>query len=257
MSCRGSRGRRPTLTVTIFDRGRNARPAIFRLARLRGLAHGLRPLRPVANGEANGALRVHSERRSLLACRNGFRTRNVQWRRNSMRRLLFCIVFLLSSVALTVGVPIRGGAQGQPTVSIMVGGLEKIIYLPEMLTERLGYFKEAGVDVTLYNEGAGVSAEDEMLAGRVDGVVGFYDHSIDLQSKGKYVEAVIILDRVPGEALVVSNHSGITSLAGLKGKRIGVTGLGPPPTSSRRFWSRRVGAARESTRPFRWEPGTP
>src|SRR5438128_1858008 len=143
-----------------------------------------------------------------------------------MRRLLFCIVFLLSSVALTVGVPIRGDAQGQPTVSIMVGGLEKIIYLPAMLTERLGYFKEAGVDVTRCNEGAGVSAEDEMLAGRVDGVVGFYDHSIDLQSKGKYVEAVIILDRVPGEALVVSNHSGITSLAGLKGKRIGVTGLG-------------------------------
>src|SRR5437773_4407350 len=140
-------------------------PGTIRLARLRGLAHGLRPLRPVANGEANGVLRVHSERRCLLACRNGFRTRNVQWRRNSMRRLLFCIVFLLSSVALTVGVPIRGGAQGQPTVSIMVGGLEKIIYLPAMLTERLGYFKEAGVDVTLYNEGAGVSAEDEMLGG--------------------------------------------------------------------------------------------
>lgn len=27
-------------------------------------------------------------------------------------------------------------------VKIMVGGLDKVIYLPAMLTERLGYFKE-------------------------------------------------------------------------------------------------------------------
>lgn len=143
-----------------------------------------------------------------------------------MQRLALSCVVLLASLALAGGIVHPAGAQGQPKLSIMVGGLEKIIYLPAMLTQRLGYFKDAGVDVTLYNEGAGVEAEDEMLAGRVDGVVGFYDHSIDLQSKGKIVEAVIILDRVPGEALVVSNRSGITSLAGLKGKRIGVTGLG-------------------------------
>src|SRR2546425_9455445 len=143
-----------------------------------------------------------------------------------MTRLAVAGVVFLGGLVFAGGGVGSAGAQAAPKVSLMVGGLEKIIYLPAMLTERLGYFKEAGVDVTLYNEAAGVSAEDEMLAGRVDGVVGFYDHSIDLQSKGKFVQAVIILDRVPGEALVVSNRSGITSLAGLKGKRIGVTGLG-------------------------------
>ncbi len=132
----------------------------------------------------------------------------------------------MSILLLGLGSMGSAGAQAQPKVSIMVGGLEKIIYLPAMLTERLGYFKEAGVNVTLLSEGAGVEAEDELLAGRVDGVVGFYDHSIDLQSKGKIVEAVIILDRVPGEALVVSNRSNIQTLADLKGKHIGVTGLG-------------------------------
>ena len=118
------------------------------------------------------------------------------------------------------------GAQTPPRVSLMVGGLEKIIYLPAMLTERLGYFKQAGVNVTLLNEGAGVDAEDELLASRVDGVGGFYDHTIDLQSKGKFLESVVNWDRVPGEVLVVSNRSGIKSLADLKGKHIGVTGLG-------------------------------
>ncbi len=125
-----------------------------------------------------------------------------------------------------VGIGGQAGAQAPPRISIMVGGLEKIIYLPAMLTERLGYFREAGVNVTLLNEGAGVEAEDEMIAGRVDAVGGFYDHTIDLQSKGKYIESVVIWDRVPGEALVVSNRSGIRSLADLKGKHIGVTGIG-------------------------------
>lgn len=133
---------------------------------------------------------------------------------------------LLGILLLGIGTIGPVGAQAPPKISIMVGGLEKIIYLPAMLTERLGYFREAGANVTLLNEGAGVEAEDEMIAGRVDAVGGFYDHTIDLQSKGKFIEAVVIWDRVPGEVLVVSNRSGINTLADLKGKHIGVTGLG-------------------------------
>ena len=30
----------------------------------------------------------------------------------------------------------------------MVGGLDKVIYLPAMLTQRLGYFKAEGLDVS-------------------------------------------------------------------------------------------------------------
>jgi NitT/TauT family transport system substrate-binding protein len=133
---------------------------------------------------------------------------------------------VLSMLLLGIGTVGPVGAQAQPKFSVMVGGLEKIIYLPAMLTQRLGYFKDAGVNMTLFDEGAGQSAEEEMIAGKVDGVVGFYDHTIDLQAKGKILEAVVIFDRVPGEALVVSERSGIKTLADLKGKRIGVTGLG-------------------------------
>ena len=143
-----------------------------------------------------------------------------------MKRGRVWTAVLLCAFVLGLGGAGAVGAQAMPRVTIVVGGLEKIIYLPAMLTHRLGYFKEAGVDVSLLDEGAGVSAEDELIAGRLDGVVGFYDHTIDLQSKGKILEAVIILDRVPGEAMVVSNRSGIKTLADLKGKRIGVTGLG-------------------------------
>jgi NitT/TauT family transport system substrate-binding protein len=112
-------------------------------------------------------------------------------------------------------------------VTIMVGGYEKQIYLPAKLTEALGYFKDEGLDVTLLNEPAGVDAENEMLAGAVDGVVGFYDHCVDLQAKGKFVESVVQFSQAPGEVeLVSTQHPEIKSPADFKGKNLGVTGLG-------------------------------
>jgi len=47
------------------------------------------------------------------------------------------------------------------TIRIMVGGVEKQIYLPAKLAEQLGYFKEQGLDVELLTEPAGVDAEDD------------------------------------------------------------------------------------------------
>jgi NitT/TauT family transport system substrate-binding protein len=43
-------------------------------------------------------------------------------------------------------------ASGTPKVSIMVGGIDKVIYLPAMLTQQLGYFKDEDVDVNLKTE---------------------------------------------------------------------------------------------------------
>lgn len=115
-----------------------------------------------------------------------------------------------------------------PRVSIMVGGLEKIIYMPYMLAEKLGYYKDAGVIVTLVEESAGQDAELALLAGQVDGAGGFYDHTLDLQTKGKKVESVVTMADVPGEQLMVSNRlkDKVKTLADLKGLTIGVTGLG-------------------------------
>lgn len=119
-------------------------------------------------------------------------------------------------------------AQAAEKITLMVGGISKIIYLPAKLTENLGYFKAEGLDVQLLSEPAGVNAENEMLAGAVQGVVGFYDHSIDLQAKGKEVESVVQFCQVPGEVEIVSAKASgqIKSPADFKGKTLGVTGLG-------------------------------
>ena len=112
-------------------------------------------------------------------------------------------------------------------VTIMVGGYEKQIYLPAKLAEALGYFKEQDLEVVLLNEEAGVDAENEMLAGAVQGVVGFYDHCVDLQTKGKAVMSVVQMSQAPGEVeLVSAKYLDVKSMADLKGKSLGVTGLG-------------------------------
>jgi NitT/TauT family transport system substrate-binding protein len=113
-------------------------------------------------------------------------------------------------------------------ITVMVGGITKLIYLPARLTEQLGYFKDEGLDVELLSQPAGVDAENELLAGAVQGVVGFYDHTIDLQTKGKDVKAIVVFGQVPGEVEMVSTKAADTlkSMGDVKGKTLGVTGLG-------------------------------
>ncbi|MFF1700762.1 ABC transporter substrate-binding protein [Streptomyces sp. NPDC058252] len=121
----------------------------------------------------------------------------------------------------------RGGGKGEH-VKIMVGGLDKVIYLPAMLTQRLGYFNDEGLDVQLLSEPAGVQAETALVSGQVQGAVGFYDHTLDLQTKGKSVESVVQFSHAPGEVEIVSNKRAgdITSPKDFKGRKLGITGLG-------------------------------
>ena len=117
---------------------------------------------------------------------------------------------------------------GKIPLKIMVGGLSKQIYLPNMLTQRLGYFSQEGLDVTLIDEASGQSSENEVLAGQVDAGSGSYNHTVELQAAGKQMEAVVLMNVAPGEAEIVSAKvaNQIHSVADLKGRNLGVTELG-------------------------------
>ncbi|MFD9740586.1 ABC transporter substrate-binding protein, partial [Umezawaea sp. NPDC059074] len=119
------------------------------------------------------------------------------------------------------------GGSGTP-VSIMVGGLNKQIYLPFMLAQRLGYYQEQGLNVTLQDEGAGVDATTNMVAGKVDGVGGFYDHTIALQGLGQSLESVVSMLTTPGEVELCRNEvkDQIKSPADWTGKNLGITDIG-------------------------------
>lgn len=149
----------------------------------------------------------------------------------------------LIAAALAVSGALPAQAADANTVTIMVGGINKIIYLPAKLTEALGYFKDEGLNVELQSQPAGVDAENQLIAGAVQGVVGFYDHTIDLQAKGKEVEAIAVFGKVPGEVELVSTKAApsFRSMADAKGKTLGVTGLGSSTDFLTRYLALRQG----------------
>jgi NitT/TauT family transport system substrate-binding protein len=113
------------------------------------------------------------------------------------------------------------------TVTLMVGGIDKQIYLPYQLAQGLGYYQKYGVNVVLSTESAGgVGAETAMASGQVNMAGAWYTHTIDFQQKGKAVLDVVQLSGAPGERIMCRTGSGITSPAQWKGKTIGVTDLG-------------------------------
>jgi len=103
----------------------------------------------------------------------------------------------------------NGAAASVPTVKMMVGGIDKQIYLPYELAQQLGYYKKYGVNVELSTEqNGGVGAEDAMASGQVDMAGAWYVHTVDFQAKGKDVINLVQLSGAPGEREMCSPKSG-------------------------------------------------
>jgi NitT/TauT family transport system substrate-binding protein len=121
-----------------------------------------------------------------------------------------------------------GSGAANETIKIMVGGIDKVIYLPAKLTEQLGGFQAEGLNVQLLTEPSGATAENVLISGDVQGVVGFYDHTIDLQTKGKCITSVVQFADVPGEVEIVAAAKAGTlkGPADFKGRKLGITSPG-------------------------------
>jgi len=121
-----------------------------------------------------------------------------------------------------------GGSVQTISLKVMVGGLSKQIYLPNMLAQQLGYFKDQHLDVTMIDEGSGQASEDEVLAGNVDAGSGAYVHPMVLNAAGKKIETICQFGIAPGEAEVIDARKAgsIKSPNDLQGKNLGVTELG-------------------------------
>jgi sulfonate transport system substrate-binding protein len=148
------------------------------------------------------------------------------------------VVLIASVVALAASLAACGGSStgnataasggGKlPTVTLMVGGIDKQIYLPYQLAQNLGFYKKYGVNVQLSTEQTGgVGAETAMVSGQVDMAGAWYVHTIDFQQKGKNVVDVVNLSGAPGEREMCSTSSGISSPANWSGQAVGVTDIG-------------------------------
>ena len=119
-------------------------------------------------------------------------------------------------------------ASAQTKVRLAVGGQTALFYLPLTVTDRLGYFKDEGLDVTISDLAGGARALQALMGGSADVVTGSFDHTIQMHAKSQPLTAVVQLGRFPGFvlALVGPKAASYRGPADLKGMKIGVTAPG-------------------------------
>ena len=137
---------------------------------------------------------------------------------------------LLATFALALAMTGSSQAQGveKKQLTLAVGGKSALYYLPLTICERLGYFKEQGLDITINDFRGGAQSLQALVGGSVDVVTGAYEHTIRMQAKGQDIKAVIELGRFPGIVLAVRKDKAASykSAADLKGMKIGVSAPG-------------------------------
>jgi NitT/TauT family transport system substrate-binding protein len=130
-----------------------------------------------------------------------------------------------------------------PKLTLSIGTFI-ISYLPLPVADAKGFFKRHGLEVTIQNFGAGgAKALQSLIGGSSDVVVGFYDHTVQMQAEGQDVRCVILLNRNPGIALAVRADlaGAIKTAKDLAGKKIGITGPGSSTDFLLRYLLARAG----------------
>ena len=141
-----------------------------------------------------------------------------------MRRLVAVTVVLAILVA---GPPTAASAAEKVTVGI--GGVALMVYLPTALAKAKGFFEAEGLDVEILDiKGGGSQAASALIGGSVDFSANAIDHAIKAKVQKKDLVAVHSHVRLAMMALVVANkYKGeIKSIADLKGRPLGVTSPG-------------------------------
>ena len=137
-------------------------------------------------------------------------------------------VVLAAVAALCLAASAHAQAPERKDVTLGVGGANSLYYLPLALADRLGYFKEQGLNVEINDFKGGSQSLNALVAGSADVVTGAYEHTLRMQVKGQPIVAVIELGRYPGISLAVKKDRAdkIRTPADLKGAKVGVTAPG-------------------------------
>ncbi|MSQ73774.1 MAG: ABC transporter substrate-binding protein [Betaproteobacteria bacterium] len=124
-----------------------------------------------------------------------------------------------------------GAAQAQlekKDVHIAVGGKSALYYLPLVITEQLGYFKDEGLNVRISDFAGGTRSLEAVVGGSADVVSGAYEHTINMQSKKINFQAFVLSGAAPqiSIGIATSKAAAYKSPKDLKGMKVGVSAPG-------------------------------
>ena len=116
----------------------------------------------------------------------------------------------------------------KPRVQIAVGSKVGLFFLPTMVAEHLGYYKDEGLDVEIVDLGSGGKALQALVGRSVDVTSGAYDHTVQLAAKNIDLQAFVLQASLADYAVgVVKKKAGsYRSPKDLKGMRVGISSPG-------------------------------
>jgi NitT/TauT family transport system substrate-binding protein len=124
-------------------------------------------------------------------------------------------------------VPGVAGSAGEP-VTFAYSQLGLLAHLPWQVAVGQKYFEEQGLEFKGYNFESGAKSIAALIGGSADFAANALEHAIKARVQGKELVYVYSSTRLPGFGLAVaSTQKGeIKTLADLKGKLVGVSGIG-------------------------------
>ncbi len=139
------------------------------------------------------------------------------------RLIKYLVASALAAAAVTVHAQIE-----KRDVHIAVGGKVALYYLPLTITERLGYFKDEGLNVRISDFAGGTRSLEAVVGGSADVVSGSYEHTINMQSRKQHFQAFVLSGAAPqiSVGIVASRAASYKSPKDLKGLKVGVSAPG-------------------------------
>ena len=140
-----------------------------------------------------------------------------------MKRLV-----LAAALGFAVSASAAAPALEKKEVKIAVGGKTLFYYLPLSLAERLGYFKDEGLEVEIVDFAGGAKALQALIGGSADFVSGAFEHTINMHARGIPAVGIALQTRYAAIALGLprARAAAYKSPKDLKGLKIGVTAPG-------------------------------
>src|SRR4051812_9390502 len=129
--------------------------------------------------------------------------------------------------ALAAAVPAQAQVEKRD-VHIAVGGKSALYYLPLVITERLNYFKDEGLNVRISDFAGGTRSLEAVVGGSADVVAGAYEHTINMQSRKQNFQAFVLTGAAPQITVAISTKLAdrYKSPKDLKGLKVGVSAPG-------------------------------
>jgi len=145
---------------------------------------------------------------------------------NSRSRREFIQAVAVGAAMLPLGRALAAPPEKSKVV-LSVGGRATLYYLPLTLAERLGYFRDEGLQVEVNDFPGGAKALQALIGGSADVTAGGYEHTIQMHAKGQKLQGFVLQGNVAiSVGLTKGKFPAYAGPQDLKGRRIGVTAPG-------------------------------